>query len=32
MKNKKFLGQHWLKDRQILDAIANLALPDSDND
>ncbi len=25
MKNKKSLGQHWLKDRLILDEIANLA-------
>ena len=25
MKNKKHLGQHWLKDRFILDEIANLA-------
>ncbi|MBQ6127824.1 ribosomal RNA small subunit methyltransferase A [Candidatus Saccharibacteria bacterium] len=26
MKNNKSLGQHWLKDRQILDEIAELAL------
>ena len=30
MKNRKFLGQHWLKDRQILDQIALLARPDLD--
>ena len=29
MKNNKSLGQHWLKDREILDEIANLALPDA---
>lgn len=27
MKNRKSLGQHWLKDRTILDEIANLATP-----
>jgi len=27
MKNNKSLGQHWLKNRAILDEIANLALP-----
>lgn len=27
MKNKKSLGQHWLKDRATLDTIADLALP-----
>ncbi len=26
MKNKKFLGQHWLKNRAILDEIADLAV------
>lgn len=26
LKNNKSLGQHWLKDRQILDAIADLAV------
>lgn len=29
MKNNKSLGQHWLKNRAILDEIADLALPDS---
>ena len=29
MKNNKSLGQHWLKDREILDEIAELALPDA---
>ena len=29
MKNNKSLGQHWLKDREILDEIADLAVPDS---
>lgn len=28
MKNNKSLGQHWLKNRTILDEIADLALPD----
>lgn len=28
MKNKKSLGQHWLKNRVILDEIANLAMAD----
>lgn len=28
MKNKKFLGQHWLKNRAILDEIAELAVCD----
>ena len=28
MKNNKSLGQHWLKNRIILDEIADLALPD----
>ena len=32
MQNKKSLGQHWLKDRAILDEIADLALPDADAD
>lgn len=34
LQNKKSLGQHWLKDRQILDEIAELALgnaPDFDS-
>ena len=29
MKNNKSLGQHWLKDREILDEIAELALPEA---
>lgn len=29
MKNNKSLGQHWLKDREILDEIADLALPEA---
>lgn len=29
MKNRKSLGQHWLHDRQILDRIAQISLPDS---
>ena len=29
MKNKKSLGQHWLKNRVILDEIADLAIKDS---
>lgn len=29
MKNNKSLGQHWLKNRAILDEIADLALPDT---
>ena len=29
MKNNKSLGQHWLKNRAILDEIANLALPEA---
>jgi len=28
MKNKKSLGQHWLKNREILDQIADLAIAD----
>ena len=28
MKNKKSLGQHWLKNRAILDEIADLAVGD----
>ncbi len=32
MKNNKSLGQHWLKDRQILDEIAELALGDAPED
>ena len=28
LKNKKSLGQHWLKNREILDAIADLAVGD----
>lgn len=28
MKNNKSLGQHWLKNRQVLDEIANLAVVD----
>lgn len=31
MKNNKSLGQHWLKNRAILDEIADLALPSSTN-
>ncbi|MBR3220523.1 ribosomal RNA small subunit methyltransferase A [Candidatus Saccharibacteria bacterium] len=31
MKNKKSLGQHWLKDRAILDQIADLAFVDGVN-
>lgn len=30
MKNNKSLGQHWLKNREILDEIADLALVDGD--
>ncbi|MBR5620941.1 ribosomal RNA small subunit methyltransferase A [Candidatus Saccharibacteria bacterium] len=30
LQNKKSLGQHWLKDRAILDEIAELALGDTD--
>ena len=29
MKNKKSLGQHWLKNREILDEIADLAVSDA---
>ncbi len=29
LKNNKSLGQHWLTDRTILDAIADLAIPDT---
>lgn len=32
MKNKKSLGQHWLKNRAILDEIADLALIPEDHD
>lgn len=32
MKNNKSLGQHWLKDRQILDEIAELTLGDAPED
>lgn len=32
MKNNKALGQHWLKDRQILDEIAELALGNATDD
>ncbi|MBR5408833.1 ribosomal RNA small subunit methyltransferase A [Candidatus Saccharibacteria bacterium] len=31
LQNKKSLGQHWLKDRQILDEIAELACVDDPN-
>lgn len=31
MKNKKSLGQHWLKNRAILDEIAELAIPKDDD-
>ena len=31
MKNNKSLGQHWLKDRAILDSIADLAMSDGVN-
>jgi 16S rRNA (adenine1518-N6/adenine1519-N6)-dimethyltransferase len=32
IKNNKSLGQHWLKDRQILDEIAELTLGDASED
>ncbi|MBO7699435.1 ribosomal RNA small subunit methyltransferase A [Candidatus Saccharibacteria bacterium] len=32
LQNNKSLGQHWLKDRQILDEIAELALGDASED
>ena len=31
MKNNKKLGQHWLKDRIILDDIANLSIDSNNN-